>query len=43
MLEQFDLETLSWKYCYEQARGFERLSELYEDLDDSFADVILED
>lgn len=43
MLERFDIKTLSWIYCYEFAKGFETLSELYDDLESSFADVLLED
>lgn len=43
MLERFDIKTLSWEYCYESVKGFKILSELYDDLDSSFEDVILED
>ena len=43
MLERFDMKTLSWVFCYESAKGFEILSDLYEELDSSFEDVIFED
>ena len=43
MLERFDIKTLSWMFCYESAKGFEILSELYDDLENSFEDVIFED
>lgn len=43
MLERFDMKTLSWVFCYELAKGFEILSDLYEELDSSFEDVIFED
>lgn len=43
MLERFDIKTLSWMFCYESAKGFEILSDLYEELDSSFEDVIFED
>ena len=43
MLERFDIKTLSWVFCYESAKGFEILSDLYEELDSSFEDVIFED
>ena len=43
MLERFDMKTHSWVFCYESAKGFGILSDLYEDLDSSFEDVILED
>ena len=43
MLERFDMKTLSWVFSYESAKGFEILSDLYEELDSSFEDVIFED
>lgn len=43
MLERFDMKTHSWVFCYESAKGFGILSDLYEELDSSFEDVILED
>ena len=43
MLERFDMKTHSWVLCYESAKGFGILSDLYEELDSSFEDVILED
>ena len=43
MPERFDIKTLSWVFCYESAKGFEILSDLYEELDNSFEDVIFED
>lgn len=43
MLERFNIKTLSWVYCYESAKGFGILSDLYEELDSYFEDVIFED
>jgi hypothetical protein len=43
MLERFDIKTLSWLFCYDSVKGFEILSELYDDLESSFEDVVLED
>lgn len=43
MLERFDMKTLSWIFCYKSAKSFELLSDLYEELDSSFYDVIFED
>lgn len=43
MLERFDMRTLSWVLCYESAKGFDVLSDLYEELDDAFEDVVFED
>ena len=42
-LEQFDMGTLSWMFCYESDKGFEFLSDLYEELDCFFEDVIFEE
>ena len=43
MLECFDLPSKSWISCYNTAKVFNYLSELYEDIDESFEDVILKD
>ena len=43
MLERFDFSANEWGNCYDAARGFKALSELYDDIEESFADVILED
>ena len=43
MLEYFDVKTEKWTTCYEKAKGFEILSELYDDIEENFSDVILED
>ncbi len=43
MLERFDLPSKSWISCYNTAKVFNYLSELYEDIDESFEDVILKD
>ena len=43
MLEYFDVKTEKWTTCYEKARGFNILSDLYEDIEENFSDVILED
>ena len=43
MLERFDTKALAWIPCYEHARTFEMLSELYEDVDQIFEGTILED
>lgn len=43
MLERFDMKTLSWVFCYESLKVFEILSDLYEELDASFEDVLFED
>ena len=43
MLERFDLPSASWMFCYESAVGFENLTDLYENLDNVFGHVVLED
>ena len=43
MLEYFDVKVEKWTTCYEKARGFNILSDLYEDIEENFSDVILED
>ena len=43
MLERFDFSAEAWVNCYDSAKGFKSLSELYEDIEESFEDVILED
>ena len=43
ILEKFDVKTLSWICCYESSKEFEILSELYDDLEDSFEDILLQD
>lgn len=43
MLERFDIKASSWIMCYERVTGFELLSEVYDDIDISFSDVILVD
>ena len=43
MLERFDIKTLSWVFCYEAIKGFELLSDLFEELDNTFEDVVFED
>ena len=41
--EYFDVKVEKWTTCYEKARGFNILSDLYEDIEENFSDVILED
>ncbi len=43
MLEYFDVKTEKWNTCYEKAKGFNILSDLYDDIEENFSDVILED
>ena len=43
MLEYFDVKTEKWNNCYEKAKGFSILSDLYDDIEENFSDVILED
>ena len=43
MLERFDAKSRSWIPCYEVVRGFHILSELYDELEHAFADVMLEE
>lgn len=43
MLERFDIKTLAWLPCYEHSKAFEILSELYDDLEQTFEGTILED
>jgi hypothetical protein len=43
MLEHFDAKAEKWIACYEKAKGFHILSELYDDIEETFSDVILED
>ena len=43
MLEYFDVKTEKWNNCYEKAKGFSILSDLYDDIEENFSDVIIED
>ncbi len=43
MLEHFDTKAEQWNTCYEKAKGFHILFELYDDIEETFSDVILED
>ena len=43
MLERFDMTAGSWKTCYDSARRFDTISELYDDIDETFDNEILED
>jgi len=43
MLERFDLAVNKWVNCYDNPRGYKSLSELYDSIEESFEDVILED
>lgn len=40
MLERFDFRTESWVFCFDHAKGFETMSELFDDLEESFVDVL---
>ena len=43
MLERFDPSAQKWINCYDAPRKFGDLSELYDDIEESFNEVILED
>lgn len=43
ILEHFDPSSQKWINCYDAPREFGDLSELYDDIEESFNDVILED
>ena len=43
MLEAFDNKESRWNMCYDKAKGFNKLSDLYDDIEDTFSDVIMED
>ena len=43
MLERFDLISLSWKQCYDAARGFNDKSDLYDDIKECFDNVIFDE
>ena len=43
MLERFDLSAKDWVACYDAAKGFRYLSDLYENIEECFDSVILED
>lgn len=43
MLEYFDVKSEKWNTCYDKAKGFNILSDLYDDIEETFSDVILED
>ncbi len=40
MLERYDLDSASWLPCYERAKGFEFVSDMYEELEETFSDVV---